>query len=127
MNPRYGSDTLLSPSDPYYGKSSRGRAWWVVPALHWFVASPRQYGLPAKMNVAPVMIGVLAPTNDTDNSPHRYAVRAVRLFFAPETACSLPSGGRLVSCSSVEFPDLPSGTSQVGVIHQRRRTPLFGL
>jgi hypothetical protein len=38
-----------------------------------------------------------------------------------------PSSGGLLSCSSVEFPDLPGGTGQVGVIHQRRRLPLFGL
>jgi len=49
------------------------------------------------------------------------------LFLAPATGCSSPSSGRLVSCSSVEFPDLPGGTGQVGVIHQRRRIPLFGL
>ena len=55
------------------------------------------------------------------------AVRAVKLFLEPSTACSLPSSGRLASCSSVEFPDLPGGSGQVGVIHQRRRIPLFSL
>ena len=34
-------------------------------------------------------------------------MRAVKLFLAPGTACSLPLSGRLASCSSVEFPDLP--------------------
>jgi hypothetical protein len=32
-----------------------------------------------------------------------------------------------VSCSSVEFPDLPGGTSQVGVIRLRRHVVFFGL
>src|SRR6266446_4989017 len=47
--------------------------------------------------------------------------------FAPATASFSPSSGRLVACRSVEIPDLPGGTGQVGVIHQRRRLPLFGL
>ena len=33
----------------------------------------------------------------------------------------------LVSCSSVEFSDLPGGTSQVGVIQPQRHIVLFGL
>jgi hypothetical protein len=45
------------------------------------------------------------------------AVRAVKLFLAPVTACFLPSSGRLAARSGVEFPDLPGGTGQVGVIH----------
>src|SRR5207249_8453040 len=72
-----------------------------------------------------VTIGALAPTNDTANGLHRYAVRAVKVFLA--TARSFPSSDRLASCSSVEFPDLPGGTGQVGVIHQRRHISLFGL
>jgi len=61
------------------------------------------------------------------NSSHRYPVRAAKLFLAPAAAGALPSSGGLAACSSVEFPDLPGGTGQVGVIHQRRRIPLFGL
>jgi hypothetical protein len=38
------------------------------------------------MNVMPVTIGALAPTSDTANSLHGYAVRAVKLFLAPATA-----------------------------------------
>jgi hypothetical protein len=56
-----------------------------------------------------------------------YTVRAVKLFLAPATDCSLPSSGGLLSCSSVDFADLPGGTGEVGVIHQRRRIPLLGL
>jgi hypothetical protein len=98
------------------------------------------------MKVVPVTIGALAPTNDmlasvtwrdparpdTCGAPSMMRQRpwtrpVPRLFLAPATGCSLPSSGGLVSCSGVEFPDLPGGTGQVGVIHQRRRVPLFGL
>jgi hypothetical protein len=79
------------------------------------------------VNVVPVTIGALAPTNDTgEGSAPLSAMRAVKLPRAHD-GCSLPSGGRLVSCSSVEVTDLPGGTGQVGVVHQRRRIPLFGL
>jgi hypothetical protein len=52
---------------------------------------------------------------------------SVKRLLAPATACSSPSSGRLVACCSVEFPDLPGGTGQVGVIHKRRHLALLGL
>jgi hypothetical protein len=52
---------------------------------------------------------------------------SVKRLLAPATACSLPSSGGLLACSSVEFPDLAGGTGEVRVIHQRRHIPLFGL
>src|SRR3984893_12789792 len=55
------------------------------------------------------------------------AVRAIKLSLAPATACSLPSSGRLAPCSGVEFPDLPGGTGQVGVIQLRGHIVFFGL
>ena len=48
-------------------------------------------------------------------------------FLAPAAACPLASSGGLLSCRGVEFADLPGGTGEVGVIHQRGRFPLFGL
>jgi hypothetical protein len=51
----------------------------------------------------------------------------VKRLLAPATACSLPSSGQLLSCSGVEFPDLPGGTGQVGVIQLRRHIVFFGL
>jgi hypothetical protein len=52
---------------------------------------------------------------------------SVKRLLAPATACSLPSSGRLLSYSSVEFPDLPGGTGQVGVIQPGRHIVFFGL
>src|SRR5207244_7085113 len=47
---------------------------------------------------------------------------------ASATASSAPSGGRLVACCcGVEFPDLPGGTGQVGVVQPRGHIVLFGL
>jgi hypothetical protein len=41
---------------------------------------------------------------------------AVRLFPHPSRACPLASGGGHAPGNGVEFPDLPGGTGQVGVI-----------
>src|ERR1700730_6924021 len=72
----------------------------------------------------------LYPSFKLPRRGHFFAARSAkkrRLFLAPATGCSLLSSGRLVSCSSVEFPDLPGGTGQVGVIQPGRHIVFFGL